>query len=73
MYLRGNTQLANAYPTSLGGAIGKIGDMINGTPMNQVGNGQIITGTVNDFTAFVVTGGSGIALQEALITPTMSN
>ncbi len=73
MYLRGNHQLANAYPTSLGGAIGKIGDLINGTPMNQVGNGQVIVGSLNDCVAFAFSGGSGFALQEALITPTFSN
>jgi hypothetical protein len=43
--------------------------MINGVPFDQVGNAQAISGTVNDFTAFLVTGGSGFALRNAVMYP----
>ena len=73
MYINGNSAVADAYPSSLGSALGKIGDMINGVPFDQVGNGQAISGTVNDFSAFVVTGGSGFAFRDALLYTTPAN
>jgi hypothetical protein len=73
MYLKGNSKLADAYPTNLGAAIGKFGDLASGVCMDQVGNYQAISGTVNDFTSFVATGGSGFALKRALMNPTPGN
>jgi len=71
-YFNGNNSLANAYPTSLGGLIGKGIDMTMGTTVDKVGYGQAIGSWGNDLASFIATGGTGGALLDLINTPSAS-
>ena len=75
-YLNGNPALGNAYPTSLGGIVGKGVDMAFGVPADKIGFGQAIGSWGNDLSSFIVMGGTGNALYDLIISPSpqsMSN
>ena len=75
-YLNGNPAFGNAYPTSLGGIVGKGLDMAFGVPADKIGFGQAIGSWGNDFISFIVMGGTGNALYDLIRSPspqTMSN
>jgi RHS repeat-associated protein len=72
-YFSGANEFAEAMPTSIGAAIGKIGDMAAGNSFYQYGYGQAIGGSINDLASFVVTGGSIQALSDVIENPTFVN
>jgi hypothetical protein len=70
-YLNGNTQLANAYPTSIGSLAGKGIDMTFGVSPYSVGYGQAIGSWGNDLISFSATGGNGAALLNLQKSPSL--
>lgn len=73
MYLKGNNRLADAYPTNIGGVVGKTFDLIDGVPMDQIGMGQALYSLGNDLTSFAATGGTAYALQNLVMYPSYGN
>ena len=67
--LQGKTRIGSSTPSNLGGWIGKGVDLANGASYGQIGLGQGIGSFVNDFSTFVITGGSAMALQQSLAYP----
>jgi hypothetical protein len=71
--LNGNSEAGIATPSNTGGWIGKSIDMATGTPYNEISYGQGLGSLTNDFTTFVVTGGSGAVLSQSLMYPSVWN
>ena len=71
LYLNGNTKLADAYPTNLGGLAGKGIDMAFGISVDRVGYGQAIGSWGNDLGSFSMMGGNGLTLFDFYESPSL--
>ncbi len=70
-YLNGNPALGNAYPTSLGGIVGKGVDMAFGVPADKIGYGQAIGSWGNEIVSFSMVGGNGLAIFDFYESPSL--
>ena len=70
-YLNGNPAFGNAYPTSLGGIVGKGLDMAFGVPADKIGFGQAIGSWGNEIVSFSMVGGNGLALFDFYESPSL--